>query len=52
MPENPKPIINKEIGRYFCEFKGTHYKPNEALASIYSHDVLYLSDKYDTPCVS
>ncbi|XP_029160232.1 F-box only protein 21-like isoform X2 [Nylanderia fulva] len=34
----PRWIANDEIGRYFCKFKNTHYKPNEMLANLFPDD--------------
>ncbi|KAH0944414.1 hypothetical protein HN011_000897 [Eciton burchellii] len=41
----PRAISNNHIGKFFSEFKGTYYVPNEMLAYEYPDDVLYLSKK-------
>lgn len=36
--DNPEMIDHYETGRYFCEFKGTHYEPIEEKAKEYPED--------------
>ncbi|XP_029169366.1 uncharacterized protein LOC114939256 [Nylanderia fulva] len=39
-------IENSEIGRYFNQFKGTHYVPNKMLAKLYPHDTARIATRY------
>ncbi|XP_058797547.1 F-box only protein 21-like isoform X2 [Phymastichus coffea] len=39
MAVNPVWIDHYETGRYFCQFKGTHYVPNDEKAKEYPEDV-------------
>ncbi|XP_050459385.1 F-box only protein 21-like [Cataglyphis hispanica] len=38
-PCQPKKIDNIEIGKYFSNFEGTHYVPNETLRKHYPEDI-------------
>ncbi|XP_029156981.1 uncharacterized protein LOC114929579 [Nylanderia fulva] len=39
-------IENSEIGRYFNQFKCTHYVPNKMLAKLYPHDTARIATRY------
>ncbi|RLU16006.1 hypothetical protein DMN91_011764 [Ooceraea biroi] len=41
--DKPEPINNDEIGKYFSNFNGSFYTPNEVLAKEYAEDVVYLT---------
>ncbi|EZA49872.1 hypothetical protein X777_11753 [Ooceraea biroi] len=43
MVDKPEPINTDEIGRYFSNFNGSFYTPNEVLAKEYAEDVVYLT---------
>ncbi|XP_001601019.1 F-box only protein 21 [Nasonia vitripennis] len=38
MADSPGWVNHYEVGRYFCQFKGTHYVPNEEKAKEYPDD--------------
>ncbi|KAL6427799.1 hypothetical protein ACFW04_008317 [Cataglyphis niger] len=40
----PKEIDNMEIGRYFSNFEGTHYVPNESLRRLYPDDTAAITE--------
>ncbi|XP_072763656.1 F-box only protein 21-like [Anoplolepis gracilipes] len=42
---SPKWIQNRDIGRYFDKFEGTHYVPNKALAKHYPQDAAVTAKK-------
>ncbi|EZA62827.1 F-box only protein [Ooceraea biroi] len=43
--KTPQLLKNDVLGRYFSEFNGTHYIPNETLKRIYPDDLLYLTNQ-------
>ena len=51
MAPEPKVITHPEVGKYFQEFCGTHYLPNQEKAQQYPNDIeatrQYVRDKYN-----
>ena len=48
--ERPKTISHPEVGKYFCEFTGSHYVPNAEKLEQYPEDYVktleYVSEQY------
>ena len=52
LADEPKIITHPEVGKYFCEFKGNHYQPNEEKNMQYPQDMpvthKFCMEKYGT----